>query len=318
MDVRRDVPALDRLERVVRPPARAAGAEDLWLAFEPPDTGQPMGADAYLQAIADTEIAGARWVVSLDPWLRVGLAEGRAEARETWAQVARGLAFFEAHRAWRTWEPVGQIGVLSDYAGENEFMAFEVVNLLARRSGLFRVLEAGRAEAEPFDGLDSCCASTPPRPRPREEAHAFAEAAARRHAAVAARGCRTRFRPPRFRVYRCGRGGSPWRARTSATPTWRRRTRSPDQPPSRPPPRLQPGAGSSTTRRAPTVARGAAHDRLPDAVPAGRWRPGSASRGPAVASCRSARDHGEGAVADGGVEFHLSAPPVYTALEVSA
>ena len=34
----------------------------LWLAFEPPDTGQPMGADAYLQAIADTEIAGrAGW-----------------------------------------------------------------------------------------------------------------------------------------------------------------------------------------------------------------------------------------------------------------
>ena len=150
-------------------------------------------------------------MVSLDPSLRVGLAEGRPQARETWARIARGLAFFEAHPAWRTREPVGQIGVLSDYAGANELMAFEVLNLLARRSGLFRVLRATGAGAAPLEGLDSvlCLDSTPPAPALASRLYAFAEAGG---TLVTPPGWEPRGVPdesaalPRFRLYRCGRG----------------------------------------------------------------------------------------------------------------
>ena len=64
----------------------------LWLAFDPPDLGQPVAAASYVQAIADTEICGARWVVWLDPHMRRDLLDRRASALETWAGIGRSLA----------------------------------------------------------------------------------------------------------------------------------------------------------------------------------------------------------------------------------
>ena len=298
----------------------------LWLAFEPPDTGQPMGADAYLQAIADTGIGGARWMVSLDPSLRAGLAEGRPQARETWARIARGLAFFEAHPAWRTREPVGQIGVLSDYAGENQFMAFEVVNLLARRSGLFRVLRATGAGAAPLEGLDSvlCLDSTPPAPALATRLYAFAESGG---TLVTPPGWEPRGVPdesaalPRFRLYRCGRGrlavargdfGDPDLVAEDAqllTSHRRDRVRV-----------FNLGFGQFHYATSADGRSGVLHTiAFPMPYPRGEmaaWfrQPWARGRVLSVGSETMAKR----AAVDAGVEFHLSAPPVYTALEVSA
>jgi hypothetical protein len=298
----------------------------LWLAFEPPDTGPPLGADAYLQAIADTEIAGARWVVSLDPSLRDGLTEGRPQARETWSRIARALAFFEAHRAWRTWAPVGQIGVVSDYAGENEFMAFEVVNLLARRGGLFRVLPAGRAETEPLDGLDSvlCVDAKPPAPALARRLYAFAESGG---TLVTPPGWAVRGAPdhgatfPRFHLYRCGRGrlavaredfGDPdLLAEDVQLLTSHRRDRVRV---------FNLGFGQFHYATSADGRTGVLHTvAFPMPYPRGEmaaWfrKPWAAGRVLSVGSEAPAKR----ATIDGGVEFHLSAPPVYTALEVTA
>jgi hypothetical protein len=183
----------------------------VWLSFDAPDAGAPIAADAYLQAIADTEIGGARWVVSLDPALRLGLSEGRAEARETWARIGRGLAFFREHAAWAGFSPVGQIGVISDYAGTNEFLSFELVNLLARRSALYQVLGKGRVQGASFEGLDSVLYAdeAPPGRELARRLYAFAEAGG---TLITPPGWQERGVPdesvevPRFRVSRCGRG----------------------------------------------------------------------------------------------------------------
>ncbi len=183
----------------------------LWLSFDPPEADQPVAADAYLQAIADTGVGGARWVVSLDPSLRLGLAEGRAAARETWARIGRGLAFFRQHAAWAGCLPVGQIGVMSDYAGANEFLSFELLNLLARRSALYRVLEKSRARETPLEGLDAVLYvdETPPERELVRTLYAFAESGgtlitppAWEERGVPDEGAGVR----RFRVHRYGRG----------------------------------------------------------------------------------------------------------------
>jgi hypothetical protein len=127
----------------------------LWLAFEPSDLGQALPATAYLQAIADTEAYGARWMVSLDPHLRVGLLDRRPSALDTWATIGRSLAFFRQHRVWADYVPAGQLGVVSEYKGTNEFLSFEVLNLLARQGSLYRILEKGTALQTPFDDLDA-------------------------------------------------------------------------------------------------------------------------------------------------------------------
>ena len=114
--------------------------ETTWLSFEPPEEGLRDPGAAYVQAVADAEVYGARWMVSLDAGSRLDLARGRGPGQETWRQIVQALEFFEARRSWASYRPVGLLGVVSDFSGPNEFMSFEVLNLLSRYSRLYRVL----------------------------------------------------------------------------------------------------------------------------------------------------------------------------------
>jgi hypothetical protein len=182
-----------------------------WLAFDPPDLGQPVAGPSYLQAVADTEVCGARWVVSLDPHLRLGLLERRASALEIWAGIGRSLAFFGKHRAWASYLPVGQLGVVSAYGGADEFLSFEVLNLLARQSCLYRILEKSRALEASLAGLDAVLYvdEAPPSGDLARRLYAFAEAGG---TLITPPGWEARGVPEgdswlaRFRVYACGRG----------------------------------------------------------------------------------------------------------------
>jgi hypothetical protein len=182
----------------------------VWLAFDPPDD-RPTTPDAYQQAIADTEIAGARWLVSLDPALRRGLAEGQENARKAWTRIATTLRFFRRHADWADYRPVGQIGVLSDFTGANEFLSHELLNLLARRSALFTAIEKDRVRASSFEGLDAVLYvdEEPPASPLAAALEAFVE---RGGTLVAPPGWPTRgsieegAANPRFRVFALGRG----------------------------------------------------------------------------------------------------------------
>jgi hypothetical protein len=180
-----------------------------WLSFEPPDVGQSVAAASYVQAIADAEVYGGRFVVSLDPHLRAGLADRRAVALETWAAIGRGLAFFGKHRAWSNYLPPGPLGVISDYAGAHQFLSFEVLNLLARQGSLYRLLE--KSAAMNLDGLDAVLYvdQAPPGEDLAGRLYAFAEAGG---TLITPPGWEERGVPddtawtPRFRIFRHGRG----------------------------------------------------------------------------------------------------------------
>ncbi len=133
----------------------ALAPKAVWLAFEPPDDGRPTAADAYLVAMADSEAGGGRWVVSLDRALRVGLADGRTDAREAFARIARSAAFFARHAGWGGYRHVGQIGVVSDFEGGNEFLSRELLNLLGRRNALYVAVPKSAADARSLEGLDA-------------------------------------------------------------------------------------------------------------------------------------------------------------------
>ncbi len=204
-------PWLDSNGWYVRLARRLAGPRTLWLAFEPPDVGQPHAAGSYVQAIADTEAHGARWLVSLDPHLRAGLLDGRASARDAWFAVRRTLAFFREHAGWASYVPVGQLGVVSDYRGPNEFLSFEVLNLLGRQGSLYRILEKGAAAEASLDGLDAIVYVDEALPAADlyRMLYAFSE---RGGTLVTPPGWEERGVPeddpglPRYRVYRHGRG----------------------------------------------------------------------------------------------------------------
>jgi hypothetical protein len=65
----------------------------------------------------------------------------------TWKQIDVDLRFFTKHQAWLQGQPQAVFGVLSDFAGQNEYLASEVLNLCNRRHLQYRVLDI----AQPLD-----------------------------------------------------------------------------------------------------------------------------------------------------------------------
>jgi hypothetical protein len=150
----------------------------VWLGFElAKDDPVPREAD-YTIAIADSAANGARWMVSLDDGLRKGLPTGSACAQKTWRSILAALAFFEKHRNWSAWEPCGSVGILSSFAGKDEYMGQEVLNLSARHNLLYRVLDRSMPASQKLEGLRAVLYvdSDPPSPELKAKLDAFARA----------------------------------------------------------------------------------------------------------------------------------------------
>jgi hypothetical protein len=132
--------------------ARARG-KSVWIAVEPPAKSDFLRTPVYQLAVVDARAHGAHWVISLDKQWRDGLASKSATAMEGWKTIAGALRFFDAHKDWTAYNPLGALGVISDFEGPNEFFAGEILNLTSRRSLPYRIIEASRAAATPFAGL---------------------------------------------------------------------------------------------------------------------------------------------------------------------
>jgi hypothetical protein len=125
----------------------------VWLMFAPPGPPQVVLLDSYLRAIADAGAWGGKWVVSLDSDLRGGLERGDSKALSSWKAIAAAVAFFEQRRGWSALEPLGVVGVVSDFAGANETVSREILNLMGRRSLAYRILESSAAATASLDGF---------------------------------------------------------------------------------------------------------------------------------------------------------------------
>ncbi len=116
-------------------------ASTVWLLEEPPKDAGVIRAAQYSLAIADAAAYNSHWVVSLDTALATGLAAGNAESTATWKRIDLDLRFFAAHESWLRGQPQAVFGVLSDFAGPNEYLAGEVLNLCNRQHLQYRVLD---------------------------------------------------------------------------------------------------------------------------------------------------------------------------------
>lgn len=146
-------PWIDSNAWVARLAAARAPHRAVWLGFERPADDASPAPSAYTIAIADAAAAGARWMVTLDDELRKGLPAANASAVKTWHGIVQALAFFERHRSWAAWERWSSVGVLSSFAGKDEFMGQELLNLAARHNLLYRVLDRSFPASQKFDGL---------------------------------------------------------------------------------------------------------------------------------------------------------------------
>ena len=146
-------PWIDSNSWVARLAVARAPGKQIWLAFDPPKEDQPPTGVAYRVAIADAAATGARWPVSLDEKLAQALATGDADALKTWRSILDTLAFFEKQSLWRAYVHQGPLGAISTFAGDNEFMSSEFLNLAARQNLLYRIFDRSRLPSADFAGL---------------------------------------------------------------------------------------------------------------------------------------------------------------------
>ena len=99
----------------------------VWIETEFPKEKRVFNTAAYLRAMADAAMHGGRWVIHV------------AEPGEL-GKLVPAERFFLAHQDWGNSEPVAIVGILSDFAGPNEFAAGELLNLTARLHQPYRVL----------------------------------------------------------------------------------------------------------------------------------------------------------------------------------
>jgi len=104
----------------------------VWVTAEAPKDGFRRRAGAYLVAVADAAAYGGRWILTLEDALAADVRAGKAEAVAVWKTIAGACGFFAGHAEWEAYEPVANVGVISDFTGDNEFFSGELLNLLAR------------------------------------------------------------------------------------------------------------------------------------------------------------------------------------------
>jgi hypothetical protein len=78
----------------------------------PPNTVVTL--DRYLQAISDAAMAGARWILAFDDDYAKRFYARDAAVMKEWERIAQHLAFFEEHKSWRSWLPLGQLAIVQD------------------------------------------------------------------------------------------------------------------------------------------------------------------------------------------------------------
>ena len=146
-------PWIDSNSWVARLAAARALGKQIWLDFEPPKGEAPPDEGAYRVAIADAAATGARWVVQLDEQLSKALPSGNADALKTWRGILATLAFFEKQSAWRAYVHQGPLAIVSTFAGDNEYMGTELLNLAARNKMVYRIVDRSRVLSADLSGL---------------------------------------------------------------------------------------------------------------------------------------------------------------------
>jgi hypothetical protein len=94
---------------------RAASNAEVWIGYHPPEN-EVLRVQRYVMAIADAAVAGARWVLALDPDFTRRLLAREPRALTDWQTLAAALRFFETHRPWTRLPPAGTLAVVQDTA----------------------------------------------------------------------------------------------------------------------------------------------------------------------------------------------------------
>ncbi|MGA2579275.1 MAG: hypothetical protein ABSH24_24960 [Bryobacteraceae bacterium] len=128
---------------------RAWGPASVWLGYLPPAHTVITG-ERYLAAIADAEMAGARWIVALDDDFSARLEHGDAAAVRNWRGMAQVLQFFEGHAEWRTLRSYGKLAVVQDH--DDALLSGGILDMIAAKHTPMRAIPGQRLTPDSLQG----------------------------------------------------------------------------------------------------------------------------------------------------------------------
>lgn len=93
--------------------ARVSTRAAIWIANRVPAKAHPL-LTAYLAAIGDAGMTGARWVLDFDDEFARGLVKGDAAALKNWALIVQHVKFYEDHKEWREYSMRSTLALVED------------------------------------------------------------------------------------------------------------------------------------------------------------------------------------------------------------
>ncbi len=193
--------------------ARMPASAEILLHSPPPDDPLALSAAGYVLALMEAWSYGARRPVWLAPQHAAEAIQGAGEGAAIWRLIRDLLLWQQNRQAWRQYEPVSSLLVVSDFSGPNQFMAGEVLNLAARQHIAFTPVETSRLTAISFKGKRAALYvdAQPPPKAALERLRAFTAGgglllAQARTAALFTGGGKGDPSHPRFTIQQFGKG----------------------------------------------------------------------------------------------------------------
>jgi len=128
---------------------RAWGPAVLWLGYQPPAHTVVTG-ERYLEAINDAALAGARWILALDPDFSARLARGDTAAVKDWRAMAQVLEFYESHAEWRGLQPYSKLAVVQDR--NDALLSGGILDMIGAKHTPVRAVPGQRLTADSLAG----------------------------------------------------------------------------------------------------------------------------------------------------------------------
>jgi hypothetical protein len=125
---------------------------EIWVSATPK---APFSRESYLITLADTAVHNGRWIIQLDDSLAAAIAAKKTDALETWKKITGAANFFAQRAPWSDYVPEAVLGILSDFAGNNETLGREILNLVARTNQQYRILLKEKATDPLLAGLQA-------------------------------------------------------------------------------------------------------------------------------------------------------------------
>ena len=191
-----------------------AGGRTVWVRSDPPEDPRTVRQPHLHLVLAEAFAYGGRRPLWLPPEFAAAVAAGNANALNDWKKLADTARWLKQRDAWRAWPTVAPLLVISNFSGDNEYLAGETMLLAARKQVAFRPVPVAQVKASDMAGRRAALYldAAPPEPKLLEILKTFASGGG---LVLAGPGCAKVFaglKPvtghphPRFDIFALGRG----------------------------------------------------------------------------------------------------------------